>query len=106
MLYMKGLLMLSFLVIFSANAEERITQSICKANICDESSYRKISIDEVSANVLKAISDKYASYTVTEAYISESEEEAGEYKLFLKKEKKQLVVYYKSTGELIKEEVK
>ena len=69
-----------------------------------KNNYRKIKIDEVLANVLKAISDNYIGYTVIEAYISE--EETGEYKLVLKKEGKQLVVYYKSSGELIKQDVK
>lgn len=64
--------------------------------------YRKIEVTDVYTNVLKNISDNYNGYSVSEAWISE---ENG-YKLELVKKERSLMVYYKSTGEFIKEEVK
>jgi len=101
---MKELLIISFLMALGGSAGESIAHNAQQLNINQKNNYRKIKIDEVLANVLKAISDNYIGYTVIEAYISE--EETGEYKLVLKKEGKQLVVYYKSSGELIKQDVK
>lgn len=63
--------------------------------------YKKIEDVEVPADILKAASAKYSGYALTEAYMAED----GEYKLILSKHSKPVAVYFKATGEFIKEEV-
>ncbi len=98
---MKGLLITLFVAAFSGNAAGKIPRQEAQA-IPD--GYKRIEIMAVAADVLKAVSDKYSLYSLSEAYLSD--EDRNEYRLVLIYGKKKLVVHYKSTGEFIKEEVK
>ncbi|KOS07549.1 hypothetical protein AM493_17000 [Flavobacterium akiainvivens] len=71
--------------------------------IKQEKAFKKIETTAVPAAILKELSEKYAGYTVTQAYAAE---DSSEYKIELGKDNKAQTVYYSAAGEFVKEEKK
>lgn len=63
--------------------------------------YKAIEQSEIKAEVLSPAVKKYQGYALVEALMAT---DGSEYKLVLRKDDKDIAVFYKSNGEFIKEE--
>ncbi|RWX02187.1 hypothetical protein [Flavobacterium cerinum] len=99
---MKNLFLAATLVLaLSLNASShKVVNNVSVITLDQEKEYKKVETSQVPTEVLKQAGAKYAGYALIEAHVAGD----GEYKLVLSKDGKSLKVYFKGTGEFVKEE--
>ena len=65
----------------------------------EEVTYTKVEVSELPEAVTKGVADKYAGYTIEEAYKGSD----TNYKMVIKKDDAKLTVLFKEGGEFVKE---
>lgn len=65
----------------------------------EEVTYTKVEVSELPEAVTKGVADKYAGYTIEEAYKGSD----TNYKMVIKKDDAKLTVLFKESGEFVKE---
>ncbi len=100
---MKNLFLSAALVLAMA-ANATTLNTIVKEDsvgVYQEKEYKKITQNDIAQPVLKSAVEKYKDYALVEAFVAA---DGTDYKLVLTKDNKDVAVYYKSTGEFLKEE--
>jgi len=95
----KILLSMALLFALSVTASALHVNNSDVLTIKQEKQFKKVEISQVPADVLKAVTDKYAGYTLEEAYVSDK----AVYKLILSKAGRKIEAHYSETGKFIKE---
>lgn len=105
---MKKLFLSAALVFaFAANAQTEVNKTVTETTTAQENAltaqekeYTKVTQAEIAPAVLKEAVAKYKDYSLVEA---QKAEDGTEFKLLLTKDGRDVAVFYKSTGEFIKE---
>lgn len=95
----------AMLFAFAVNAQTETTTTTAAPATTQaantQSDYQTIKQSDIAPEVLKNAVAKYKDYALVEALVANDK---SKYKLVLTKDGKDVAVYYKSTGEFIKEE--
>lgn len=104
---MKNLFLTAAMILaFAANAQTETTTTTPPVPattqvIANKDGYQPVKQSEIAPEVLKQAVAKYKDYALVEALVASDK---SNYKLVLTKDGKDVAVYYKPSGEFIKEE--
>ena len=99
---MKNFLFSIFIVVSFSSYSSATVNDIKLFYLFQEVLFKRIEANQIPSQVLKKASARYSGYSLNEVFVNEN----NEYKLVLKKNDKIINVYYKDTGDFIKEEAK